>query len=73
MLLPKFLHAMPYMGFAGIQSNPVLVFIQLNGGNDGLNTFIPYDDPAYYGLRSNIDIPKAKVLAAVNGMVFTLL
>jgi uncharacterized protein (DUF1501 family) len=42
----------------------VLVLIQLNGGNDGLNTVIPLDQ--YSGLsaaRSNILIPQNKVLA----------
>ena len=41
----------------------VLVLIQLNGGNDGLNTVIPLDQ--YSGLsaaRSNILIPQASVL-----------
>lgn len=70
LFLPKFLHAMPFSGTSGIESNPVLVFIQMNGGNDGLNTFIPYDDPAYYGLRSKVAISKEEVLRAVSGMGF---
>jgi len=42
----------------------VLVLVQLNGGNDGLNMVIPleyYD--AYYAARSNIAIPRNKVLS----------
>lgn len=45
-------------------SGRVLVLIQLNGGNDGLNTVIPLDQ--YSGLsaaRSNILIPQSKVLS----------
>ncbi len=41
----------------------VLVLIQLNGGNDGLNTVIPRDQySALAAARSNIMIPEASVL-----------
>jgi len=39
----------------------VLVVIQLGGGNDGLNTVIPYTDPTYYKARPGIGIAKDKV------------
>lgn len=69
LLLPDFLHAF------GSQSNLVLgeqclVFIQLNGGNDGLNTFIPFEDGLYYDLRSNIAIHKNNVIGKNKGMGF---
>ena len=42
----------------------ILVIININGGNDGLNMVIPVDQySAYNGLRSNIAIPQNKVLA----------
>lgn len=45
-------------------SGRVLVLIQLNGGNDGLNTVIPLDQySALSSARSNILIPQNKVLA----------
>ena len=69
LVLPKFLSAMPttqlQTGFAAGRN--VLVCIQLNGGNDGLNTFIPYDTPQYYALRKSIGIPKEQVLKAAEG------
>ena len=34
--------------------DPVLVVVQLNGGNDGLNTVIPYGDSLYYDNRPTI-------------------
>ena len=40
----------------------VLVVIQLTGGNDGLNTLIPYSNGAYYAARPGIAIPKQGVL-----------
>ena len=40
----------------------VLVLIQLAGGNDGLNTLIPFGDHAYYKARPGIGIPKNQVL-----------
>ncbi|MEZ0541909.1 DUF1501 domain-containing protein [Fibrella arboris] len=41
----------------------VLVLIQLNGGNDGLNTVIPVDQyGTYLAARPNIALPRAKIL-----------
>src|SRR5437867_9477419 len=39
----------------------VLVVVQLTGGNDGLNTVIPFKNDEYYKLRPNIAIPKDQV------------
>ena len=69
LVLPDFLHAF------GSQNNLVIgeqciVFIQLNGGNDGLNTFIPYDDPLYYDLRTKIALGKDVVVSKNKGMAF---
>ncbi len=41
----------------------VLVLVELQGGNDGLNTVIPCADPAYYALRPQLAIPRGQVLA----------
>ncbi len=35
----------------------ILVVLELSGGNDGLNTVVPYGDDAYYRHRPNIGIP----------------
>lgn len=40
----------------------ILVLVQMNGGNDGLNTVIPYGDGAYYCARPAIGIAADKVL-----------
>ncbi len=47
----------------------ILVLIQLNGGNDGLNTVIPLDQLSLYTdkkLRGNIAIPEGKILKLNN-------
>src|SRR5437667_5301852 len=38
----------------GVSNDRVLVMIQLAGGNDGLQTVIPLQDPAYRDLRSRL-------------------
>lgn len=39
-----------------------LVVLYLSGGNDALNTLIPYGDPQYYGRRPALAVPAAQVL-----------
>ena len=69
LLLPDFLHAF------GSQQNLIvgdqcLVFVQLNGGNDGLNTFVPFENPLYYDLRPQIALSKDAVIGKNKGMAF---
>lgn len=69
LLLPDFLHAF------GSQQNLIIgdqciVFVQLNGGNDGLNTFVPFENPLYYDLRPKIALSKDDVIGKNKGMAF---
>ena len=40
----------------------VLLLVELKGGNDGLNTVIPYADPKYHELRPGIGVARERVL-----------
>ena len=42
--------------------DPVLVVLQLSGGNDYLNTVVPYANPLYRDYRPGVGIPEDKVL-----------
>ncbi|MBM3958774.1 MAG: DUF1501 domain-containing protein [SAR202 cluster bacterium] len=41
---------------------PVLVVLQLSGGNDFMSTVVPYGDPHYYDFRKTVGIKEADVL-----------
>ncbi|OXM86620.1 DUF1501 domain-containing protein [Paenibacillus rigui] len=45
---------------------PVLVVIQLSGGNDGMNTLIPYGMGGYFDARPTLGIHQSEVLAINN-------
>ncbi|HXJ09103.1 MAG TPA: Twin-arginine translocation pathway signal sequence domain-containing protein, partial [Burkholderiales bacterium] len=40
----------------------LLVLVELKGGNDGLNTVVPYADGAYYRLRPRLALRRDEVL-----------
>jgi uncharacterized protein (DUF1501 family) len=49
------------------KDNPILVILQLAGGNDGLNTVIPFENDAYFRSRPTLAIPKSKILRLSGG------
>jgi uncharacterized protein (DUF1501 family) len=50
--------------------NRILVVVELSGGNDGLNTVVPFGDAAYYRARPKLAIPEHDVLKAADGFGF---
>ncbi len=45
-----------------VENDRIVVLIELEGGNDGLNTVIPYNDDKYYSLRKNLAVKKDEVI-----------
>jgi uncharacterized protein (DUF1501 family) len=45
------------------KDHPILVVLQLAGGNDGLNSVIPFEDDLYFKARPTLGIPKGQVLS----------
>jgi len=48
----------------------ILVVVELSGGNDGLNTVVPYGDATYYRARPNLGIPDRQVIKISEGFGF---
>jgi len=64
MMLPKFLKAFEKKPFGFVpDDNKVVVVLQLSGGNDGLNTVIPFKNDIYYKSRPKIGIKQDKVVS----------
>ena len=61
LMMPRLLHAFGADDKVP-PGNKVLVVLQLSGGNDGLNTVIPYRNDIYYKSRPVISISREKAL-----------
>ena len=64
MMIPKFLKASEKDTVN--TTDKILVIVQLTGGNDGLNTVVPFENDLYYNARPKIAIPKNEVLKLNN-------
>src|SRR4026207_898931 len=55
-----------------VETHPerLLVVIELSGGNDGLNTVVPYSDAAYYRARPKLGIAERDLIKAADGFGF---
>ena len=62
LMVPKFLQSYANSAYGNVGPGKILIIVQLSGGNDGLNTIIPYRNDLYYKNRPGIGIPEGDVL-----------
>jgi uncharacterized protein (DUF1501 family) len=48
----------------------ILVVVELSGGNDGLNTVVPFGNDTYYRVRPNLAIAEQDVIKVADGLGF---
>lgn len=70
LMIPSFLKGYSRSGNLGKGSGRKLVIIQLSGGNDGLNTVVPFRNDIYYQSRPSLAIEAEKVLKLSDDLGF---
>jgi len=55
---------------SGFKDDRVLVVVQLSGGNDGLNTVVPYSNDEYYRNRPSIGLKDDRLLKINDDLAF---
>ncbi|MGV3705681.1 MAG: DUF1501 domain-containing protein [Arcticibacter sp.] len=61
-LMPSFLKPLEALAFDRLTGHKNLVIIQLSGGNDGLNTVVPFGMDTYYQKRPGIALPASDII-----------
>lgn len=61
-LVPSFLKPLEALAFDQLTGHKNLVIIQLSGGNDGLNTVVPFGMDTYYQKRPGIALPPSDII-----------
>jgi len=54
----------------GRLDGPILVVVQMGGGNDGLNTVVPFTHDEYYRARPHLAVPQQSVLRVTDELGF---
>src|SRR5215211_6732887 len=57
-----------FVVMAPTKKNRILVVLQLSGGNDGINTLVPFGDPEYSKLRPTLGLSPNEVLTLTDGV-----
>ncbi|WP_207428374.1 DUF1501 domain-containing protein [Pedobacter sp. SYSU D00535] len=61
-LIPSFLKPLEALATSQLSGYKNLVVVQLSGGNDGLNTVVPFGMDAYYQKRKTIALPQNQLI-----------
>lgn len=69
-MLPQFLKGINHNTITPSRQGKNIIVIQLSGGNDGLNTIIPYQNDLYYKNRPTLGIKANEVLKVSNHLGF---
>jgi uncharacterized protein (DUF1501 family) len=69
-VVPAFLARAARAAAADGRRDTALVVLQLTGGNDGLNSLVPYDDDAYGRARTSLRLGEKEVLKVADGFGF---
>jgi uncharacterized protein (DUF1501 family) len=69
-LVPAFLQGAEFGSLTPRRNGKILVVLQCSGGNDGLNTIVPYQDDLYYKNRPSLAIAKNEVLKVSDNLGF---
>ncbi len=69
LLVPNFLKASSSQ-FKPLTSHKRLIVIQLSGGNDGLNTVVPYAQDDYYRLRPKLALQSHELINLTDSLAF---
>lgn len=62
LLLPNFLKSTSQLNFQSANKGKILVVLQLSGGNDGLNTVVPYRNDVYYENRPKLGLTRQEII-----------
>ncbi len=67
--VPNFIKAFENMALTSL-SHKKIVIVQLSGGNDGLNTIVPFNNDIYYKNRPGIAISKNSIIKITDELGF---
>ena len=70
LMVPSFLRGYNQDRLLNSRSGKNLIVVQLSGGNDGLNTIIPFQNDIYYQKRPSLAIKQQEVLKLSDNLGF---